>query len=365
MPPTRLAPGLLALVLAAAAHAQAPAPDTIFLHGNILTGKGLQAIGPSPAAERVSAVAIRGDRILAVGDDAAMLALKGVQTQVIDLHGAFAMPGFNDAHTHIAQAGEQRLSVDLDNTATLADAQARIKAYADKLSPGQWVLGGGWDHTKWPTKTLPTRQDLDAVTAGHPAFLERTDGHIAVVNTAALQAAGITGKTVAPAGGKIDLDASGQPTGIIREAPALALLQQHIPKPEAAQRRRALQLSFQDALAHGVTSVQDFSDWNDFLVMEATEQQGELPVRVSEWLAFDQPLATLQAMRSHHKLVNGEPDPMLHTAMLKAYMDGSLGSRTAALARPYSDDPANSGLPRFEQTRLNRMAQERATARLH
>ena len=175
-------------------------------------------------------------------------------------------------------------------------------------------------------------------------------------------AAGITGKTVAPAGSKIDLDDHGQPTGIIREAAALALIQQHIPKPDATTRRRALELSFTDALQHGVTSVQDFSDWEDFLVMEQMEAEGKLPVRVSEWLPFDQPLATIQAMQSHHKLVDGLPDPMLHTAMLKAFMDGSLGSRTAALARPYSDDAANSGLPRYEQTRLNQMSQERAEA---
>ncbi len=338
------------------------APDTIFLHGNILTGRGLTPAGASPDVERVHALAVRADRIVAVGEDAAILALKDAHTKVVDLGGAFTMPGFNDAHTHIAQAGQQRLSVDLDNTPSLADMQSRIQRYVASLGPGQWVLGGGWDHTKWPTKTLPTRQDLDAVTADHPAFMERTDGHIAVVNTAALRAAGITGKTPVPAGSKIDLDATGQPTGIVREAAALALVQQHIPKPDAAQRRRALQLSFQDALEHGVTSVQDFSDWNDFLVMESLEQQGQLPVRVSEWLPFDLPVATLQAMQTHHPLIGGQPDPMLHTGMLKAFMDGSLGSRTAALAEPYSDDPTNSGLPRYDQAKLNAMTVERAAA---
>ena len=349
-----------------AAHAQTAAPDTIpdtiFVHGNILTGKGLAAVGASAGAERVSAVAVRGDRIVAVGEDAALLALKDAHTQVVDLRGAFAMPGFNDAHTHIAAAGAQRLAVDLDGAKDLAEMQERIRTYVAKLGPGQWVLGGGWDHTKWPSKTLPTRQDLDAVTGGHPAYLERTDGHIAVVNTAALQAAHITGKTVAPAGSKIDLDANGEPTGIIREAAALALVEQHIPKPDAAQRRRALTLSFQDALEHGVTSVQDFSDWDDFLAMESMEKDGQLPVRVSEWLDFNLPVATLKAMQTHHALVDGRPDPMLHTGMLKGFMDGSLGSRTAALAKPYSDDPTNSGLPRYEQSKLNAMSDERAAA---
>jgi len=359
---------LLLLPLAAAAQTPSPqpisttAPDTIFVHGNILTGQGLAPVGSGAGAERVSAVAVRGDRVVAVGEDATLLALKDAHTQVVDLGGAFAMPGFNDAHTHIAGAGEQRLSVDLDGAKDLPEMQARIRAYVAKLAPGQWVLGGGWDHTKWTSKMLPTRQDLDTVTGGHPAFLERTDGHIAVVNTAALQAASITGKTVAPAGSKIDLEASGQPTGIVREAAALALVQQHIPKPDAAQRRRALALSFQDALEHGVTSVQDFSDWDDFLVMETMEQQGQLPVRVSEWLDFNVPVATLKDMQEHHPLVNGQRDPMLHTGMLKGFMDGSLGSRTAALAKPYSDNPSNSGLPRYEQKKLNVMAAERAEA---
>ena len=157
---TRSAFNVLALAfLAVTGHAQAP--DTILVHGNVLTGKSLSAVGPSANAERVQALAIRTDRIVAVGDDAKILALKDAHTQIIDLHGAFAMPGFNDAHTHIASAGQQRLSVDLDNTASLAEAQTRIKAYAAKLGPGQWVLGGGWDHTKWPTKALPTRQNLD------------------------------------------------------------------------------------------------------------------------------------------------------------------------------------------------------------
>lgn len=358
-----LALAALALLTCTPLISQVPAaPDTIFLHGNILTGKGLSAVGPSANAERVSALAVLNDRVVAIGDDAAVLKLKDDHTEVIDLHGAFAMPGFNDAHTHIAQAGQQRLTVDLDGTASLADMQARIKAYCANLAAGKWVLGGGWDHTRWRGKALPTRQDLDAVTAGHPAFLERTDGHIAVVNTAALQAAGITGKTVAPTGGKIDLDGSGKPTGIVREAPALALVQQHIPKPNPAERTAALKLSFADALAHGVTSVQDFSEWDDFLAMEAMEQQGQLPVRVSEWLPFDLPLGTLKDMQAHHKLINGEPDPMLHTAMLKAFMDGSLGSRTAAMVRPYADDPANLGLPRYDQNKLNAMAQQRAEA---
>ena len=337
-----------------AAHAQQCSPiDVTYYNGNILTGKGLD----TPIPERVSAVAIRDGKVVATGSDKIVFDLCDAALK-IDLHGAFVMPGFNDAHTHIASAGQQHLTVDLDNIPSLAAMQDKIKAYAATLPAGQWILGGGWDHTKWASGKLPTRQDLDAVTVDHPAYLERTDGHIAIANTAALAAAGITAKTMAPAGGQIDLDpATHEPTGILRDA-ALPLLTSHIPKPDAAIRRRALELSIADALSHGVTSVQDYSDWEDFLVLEQMEHEGKLHVRVSEWLTFNDPLDVLKAHRAAHSL----DDPLLHTGMLKGFMDGSLGSRTAALFAPYSDDPTNSGLARYDQKMLDAMTTERAAA---
>jgi predicted amidohydrolase YtcJ len=256
---------LLALVFSTAA-AQQPSPDIIYAHGNILTGTRLQPGDKDPIPGHVEALAVFAGRVLAVGDDKTILALKAANTQVIDLHGAFVMPGFNDAHTHTASAGQQRLELDLDNVSSLAAMQDKIRTYAATLAPGQWILGGGWDHTKWASKKLPTRRELDTVSAGHPLYLERTDGHIAIANTAALKASGITADTPNPQGGAIDHDADGQPTGIIREGPALSLLAAHIPPPSYETRRKALELSIHDALSHGVTSIQDFSDWNDWLI---------------------------------------------------------------------------------------------------
>lgn len=333
-------------------------PDTLFVHGNILTGAHLTSADKSQTPTRVQALAIRDGRITAIGDDSTILALKGPQTTVIDLHGAFAMPGFNDAHTHMAMAGEQRLAVNLVGATSLADMQARIRAYVATAKPGQWILGGGWDHTLWPGKILPTRADLDAVTGDHPALFDRVDGHIAVVNTAALKAAHVTADTPDLTGGKIDRAPDGQPTGIIREAPALALMHQVIPPPDYDTRKRALRLSIDDALTHGVTSVQDFSDWDDWLVLEEFEHTGKLPLRFAEWIAFDTPLTILEQRRASHPA----DDPLLHLTQLKAFMDGSLGSRTAALNDPYKDDPANAGLPRYEQDKLNQMSAERAAA---
>ncbi|HEY8998511.1 MAG TPA: amidohydrolase, partial [Edaphobacter sp.] len=224
--------------------------------------------------------------------------------------------------------------------------------------PGTWLRGGGWDHTKWPTKTLPTRQDIDAVSDGHPAVLERTDGHILVANSAALVAAGITRNTPDPAGGKIDRDSSGEPTGIVREGPATSLIFKVIPPLTREERRAALVLAIGDALAHGITSVQDLSDWDDFLVLEEIEKTGQLHLRVTEWLPFGDSIDSLKQYRAAHPA----DDPMLRTGMLKGFMDGSLGSRTAALAAPYADDPGNSGIPRYQQSKLDAMAKERAAA---
>ena len=349
---------LLCVAAGAFLHAQQPAPDTLFLHGNILTGTRLRDGDTDPTPGRVTALAVRGDRLVAVGSDAAMLALKGPQTRVVDLHGAFTMPGFNDAHTHMAGAGQQRLAVDLVGTRSVAEMQDRIRRYVATAQPGQWILGGGWDHTLWASKKLPTRENLDAVTAGHPALLDRVDGHIAVVNSAALNASGLHRATPDPQGGSFDHAPDGELNGIVREAPALALVRSHVPKLDTDTRQRALTLSIQDALAHGVTSVQDFSEWEDWLVLESWEHSGKLPLRFAEWIDFNLPLPVLLSRRASHPA----DDPLLHLTQLKAFMDGSLGSRTAALNEAYSDDPDSAGLPRYEPDKLEQMASERARA---
>jgi hypothetical protein len=333
--------------------------ETIYYNGNILTGVGLHPIDDHSTPQRVQAIGITADRVVLTGTNDEVLQCSSAQTNKIDLHGAFAMPGFNDAHTHIADAGLQHLTANLDGVTSLAEMQARIAAYAKTLDdPHAWILGGGWDHTKWPTKTLPTRHDLDRVTRDHPAFLSRVDGHIAIANTAALKAAGIDETTPDPFGGHIDRDADGHPTGIIRESPARDLIEKHIPPPSDDTRRKALELSINDALAHGVTSLQDFSTWDDWLILEGLERENKLPLRIAEWIDFNLPVGDLEQRRASH-----DPnDPLLHLTFLKGFMDGSLGSRTAAMEAPYSDDPNNSGIPRYEQDHLNQMASERAAA---
>ena len=324
------------------------APDIIFVNGDIYTQS-------NPA--RAQAMAVRDGRIIAVGSNDDIRKLKQSHTEVIDLGGHFVMPGFNDAHLHLAAGGREYLQVDLVGVKSLVEMQQRIAEHAKTTPPGDWIVGRGWDHTLWVGETLPTRQDIDKVAGNHPALFVRVDGHIGVANTAALQAAGILNRSPDPPGGKIDRDSQGMATGILRET-AKDMMLAKVPRPSLAQRRRGIELALADAARSGLTSIQDNSEWEDFLVYEDLEKEGKLTVRISEWLMFNEPLAVLQQHRAQHPA----NDPMLHTAMLKGFMDGSLGSRTAALNAPYADDPGNSGIPQYEQSTLNRMAVERSAA---
>lgn len=333
-----------------------PKADLIFVHGNVYTGV---ADGSSfKSIKRAQAIAVRGDRIEAVGENAEILKLKGPDSEVIDLGGKFIMPGFNDAHAHLSEGGSERLNVNLIGVKSLEEFRERIRAKVNAAAPGDWVLGGGWDENLWPVKTVPTRWDVDEVSGDHPVFLQRVDGHIAVANTRALQLASITIASRDPKGGKIDRDSNGQPNGILRET-ARAAVVNAIPEPTHDKRRQAMESALAEAAQWGVTSVQDNSQsWEDFKILEEIEKDGKLTARISEWLPFDDPLDQLDVKRKEHP----SSDSMLSTGMLKGFMDGSLGSHTAALLEPYADDPKNVGLPRYDAAKLNQMTKERMLA---
>ena len=332
-----------------------PKADVIFVHGNVYTGVAMTS-GFS-AIRRAEAIAVRGDRIEAVGDSTDLLKFKGPETQVIDVGGKFVMPGFNDAHAHLAAGGADQLNVNLTGVKSLEEFRARIRAKVESAKPGDWILGGGWDENLWPVKALPTRWDVDEVSAGHPVFLERVDGHIAVANTQALKLASVTIASRDPRGGKIDRDSNSQPNGILRER-AREAVTNVIPQPTHDRRREAMEAALAEAARWGVTSVQDNSGWEDFKVLEELESSGKLTARVTEWLPFNDSVEQLETKRKEHP----QSDKMLHTGMLKAFMDGSLGSHTAALIEPYTDDPQNSGIPQYEPAKLNEMAKERVLA---
>ncbi len=356
---------VLAMAIASSAQQQTP-PEIIFINGDIYTGANMLAymsVVAGPGArkamegKRAQALAVSGGKIIAVGTNYEIQKLKGPRTQVVDLQNHFVMPGFNDAHTHLASAGFEKLNVDLVGVKSLREMLQRIADHAKNSAPDEWLQGGGWDNTLWADQTLPTRQDIDSVTGNHPAIFSRVDGHISIANTAALKAAGITTQTPDPHGGKIDHDGQGNLTGILRET-ARESVSAKVPPPTPAKRRRATELALEDAARWGITSAQDNSQWEDFLTYEQLEKEGKLTLRISEWLPFDLPVERLREMRAHHPA----DDTMLHTGMLKGFMDGSLGSRTAAMLAPYSDDPKNSGLPRYEQDDLNKKTAERLQA---
>jgi len=267
------------------------------------------------------------------------------------------MPGFNDAHVHLEEAGATKLTVDLTGVKSLDEMRTRVQKKVEESKPGEWIQGAGWDETLWPVKVTPTRWDLDEVSSGHPVFLGRIDGHIAVANTRALQLASVTLASRDPQGGQIDRNENGEPTGILRET-ARAAVWNVIPKPNHSQRRQGLELALADLAEHGITSAQDNSSWESFQIYEELEKEGKLTARISAWLPFDNSLDELNRKRSSHP----QSDLMLHTGMLKGFMDGSLGSHTAALLEPYSDDPKNSGLPRYDPVKLNDMTRERVLA---
>jgi hypothetical protein len=200
------------LVLRTAFAAQIPA-DLILFNGTILTGNHLKEGKP----QIVSAIAIKNGQVIAIGSDKEIKASAQPQTRMQNLNGAFVMPGLNDAHTHLGGAGQTKLNIDLTGAKSREEMLQRIQIKAQQSAAGRWLTGGGWDHMLWADKTLPTRQDLDRVTGDHPTLLERIDGHIAITNSAALKAANITGQTKPPQGGAIDLDAHGEPTGILRD----------------------------------------------------------------------------------------------------------------------------------------------------
>ena len=328
----------------------AAAAVTIYRNGRIYTN--------DPASPWAEAMLVRGEEILAAGDDDEVSALADAGAKAVDLERHFVMPGFNDAHVHIGGAGEDWIAVRLNGVKSVAELQKRLAEGVAQHKDGEWIRGSGWDHTFWPDKKFPNRQQLDEVTSKNPVILTHISGHVAVANSLALQLAGISKAAANPSGGEIERDAAGEPTGMLKEGAAMGLVDSKIPPPSMEQRRRGIELALADVAQHGVTSVQDNSAWEDFLIYRAIRNDGKLTVRITEWLPFPAPLGKLEQMRRD----GGTTDPWLRTGALKMVTDGALGSRTAAMLAPYSDDPATSGIMTMEPEKLRALAIERDKA---
>ncbi len=255
--------------------ANATTTVTIYRNGRIYTN--------DPASPWAEAMLVRGEEILAAGDDDEVSALADAGAKAVDLERHFVMPGFNDAHVHIGGAGEDWIAVRLNGVKSVAELQKRLAEGVAQHKEGEWIRGSGWDHTFWPDKKFPNRQQLDEVSPKNPVILTHISGHVAVANSLALQLAGISKATANPSGGEIERDAAGEPTGMLKEGAAMGLVDSKIPPPSLEQRRRGIELALADVAQHGVTSVQDNSAWEDFLIYRAIRHDSKLRLRMALW----------------------------------------------------------------------------------
>ncbi len=324
----------LCLGYAASTHASAspsvPAADLVIQHARIWTG--------AHTAD-ATAMAVLGERIVAVGNERAVKAWIGPHTTLIDGGGRRVIPGFNDAHVHFSDGGSSLAAVQLNDARSAEEFVRRIAEQAARLTPGEWILAGEWDESKWPVAALPTRQMIDAVTPNNPVAVDRYDGHALLANSQALALAHITRNTPDPDGGVIVRDASGEPTGVMKDA-AENLVHAAIPAPSHAQRRANIERALAHAASLGVTSVQDMAaPHEDIGVYAELRREGALTARI--YVASPIDTAEDQA-----KLGIGHAfgDAWLRIGAVKAFADGSLGSRTAYFFDDFTDEPGNRGL---------------------
>lgn len=309
---------------------EAEAPATLaILNARVWTG--------NPRQPWVEAVAARGERLVAVGSRAEVERHLGPSTRVIDAKGRLLVPGFNDAHVHFVDGGFRLASVQLRDARTPAEFIARIKAFSATVPKGTWITGGDWDHELWGGE-LPRREWIDAVTPDHPVWVNRLDGHMSLANGAALRAAGVTAVTPEVAGGSIVRGPGGEPTGILKDN-AQALVDRVVTPPSAELRDRALEAAMRYVAEQGVTSVQHMGTWEELDVFERAHQSGRLRTRIYAAV----PLDTWERLRDT-VAARGRGDTWLRIGALKGYVDGSLGSHTAAFLAPFTDAPQDTGL---------------------
>jgi predicted amidohydrolase YtcJ len=288
---------------------------------------------------KAEAVAVIGDRIVALGSSAEIDLWRGPATKVIDARGKLLLPGFNDAHLHFISGGAQLDQVNLTDAASPQEFAGRIAARVKKTMKGEWILGGRWDETKWPDPQLPTREVVDPVTGNTPIFVERYDGHLSLANSAAMKLAGINDKTPDLPGGVIVRDASGNPTGIFKDA-AQELINKAIPPMSHERRMRAARRALEHAASLGVTSVQHMNpEFADVAVYSEIAEKGELTTRI-----YAVPMETDWHDQAKIGIRRSWGSTYLRLGGVKGYADGSLGSRTAYMFEPFADDPGNCGL---------------------
>jgi predicted amidohydrolase YtcJ len=341
--------GAVAL-LATSAQRSPNEPATLL----VLNGKIYPADGRGVFYE---AVAVRGNRIAAVGTTAEIGKLRGPATDVIDARGAAVMPGFNDVHTHMLSGGLALDDVDLQGAQTLGEVQSRIRAFAKEHPDRSWIRGRGWGYGPFPG-SQPTREQLDAAVPDRPAVMRCYDGHSIWVNSRALAAAGITRATPDPPNGTIVKDQkTGEPTGLLKESPAAALINKVLPKPTRADQRRGLKDAIDRALKLGVTSVTDAAGSPEELeVYDELRRAGELSARVYYSLLVTPGFSANDADR-FDAVWKAHPDtPRLKTGIIKMFMDGVIETNTAFMLAPYANAPT-TGTANYTREDFGRLVQ--------
>ncbi|UCE43368.1 MAG: amidohydrolase [Candidatus Aminicenantes bacterium] len=305
--------------------------DIVFHNGVVWT--------VSPDKPKAEALAIKGNRILKVGSSSEMERVIGDSTKVINLEGAFVLPGFIDSHTHFLDGGFSLSNVQLREAKTPDDFISRIQKKALELGEGAWILNGNWDHQQFDPPELPEKEWIDPVTPTNPVCVNRLDGHMVLVNSVALEIAGITKDTPAPEGGEILRDPqTGVPTGILRDA-AMDLVTKHIPEPTLEEKIGAIETALKHANSFGVTSIHDMSYASHFEVYKELLDRNKLTARMYVYI----PISAIDLLAGAEKKTFPRSD-FLKIAGLKGFVDGSLGSSTALFFDPYADDPPKRGL---------------------
>lgn len=328
----------------AAEPERAPPPEVKKAPGEpadlVLIGGELHTMDPSQAA--ASALAVRGTRIVAVGDKDAVADLIGDDTQVIELNGRSVSPGLADAHCHLYGLGAALDSLDLRGLRSPKEVAERVAQAAANTPAGEWIVGRGWDQNLWAKKAFPTAKVLDAVVKKHPVAIARIDGHALWVNSAAMKQAGIQRRTKDPVGGKIVRDRRKRPTGVFIDS-AMALIRKHVPAPSPEVIERRILAGADKALAAGITAVHDMGISDQVAdVYRALVQEQRLPLRVYAFLSGD--VDTAMRLDRRQPDIDRTGEAMFVMRAIKLYADGALGSRGAALLAPYADDPENTGL---------------------
>jgi len=321
------------------------AADLVLINGNIVT--------VDESNPRAEALAVKGDTIVAVGSNKDIKTyIDKKETEIIDLQGKLALPGFNDGHVHFVYGGHALMSISLDGVTSPDEIQRRVQEKIEEKNEGEWISGRGWDQEILPGKKWPTKELIDEVAPNNPVTLSRICGHCTLVNSYVLRISGITKDTPDPPGGVIVRDpGTGEPTGILHEKAADLIKRPQLSASETHEMdKEAVRLAVKDAARFGVTSVHDLD--GKIRVFKELLDEGELTVRVYAGVPLISSPEKIQEYKEWKQtLVDNQH--MLKFGVIKGFIDGSLGSLTALLAEPYKNNPSTSGLMLMTQEELN------------